>query len=84
MLAVVGKNHFDRLFTPTSLLKLIIIRLRLAFSLAFLPILLFKGLVELRGVLNWALPSFPLFLWFSGSTSVLVRRSVSTPDVASF
>jgi hypothetical protein len=40
-----------------------IIRLRLASSLGFLPILLFKGLVELRGVLNLALPSFPLFLW---------------------
>ena len=50
-----------------------IFRLLSASSLDFLPILLLKGLVKLRGVFNLALPSFPPFLWLSGSTSAQVR-----------
>ena len=48
-------------------------RLRSASSLDFLPILLFKGLVRLRGVLNLGLPSFLLSLWSSGSTYAQVH-----------
>ena len=50
------------LFYIVIILKFKIFRLHSASYLDFLPILLSKGLVILRGVLNLALPSFLLFL----------------------